>query len=479
MDANTAKDKEGNITDEVWISHPSNPHNWSPGKKWFQMFAVCYINMWMNMTGPAYIAGRQYVAKSLNVGTTLSILPTPMSTLGLAIGPIIAAPMSESIGRLPVYQTSTPIAVMFLLGSGLTNHIYGVAVCRFFVGLFGGAASSVGPGGTATDIFRPHERALPLGLFNFMGFAAVPLGFLVSGLSIHYTGDWRYTAWAPSTFAVIAIVLLLCLQETRRDAIERRLAHADDSSKWRRFQENLHRTTQLKYLTILQRPFRMLLKEPVVTAIGVYTSFSFAVVYGMLAAAPYMFQTVYGFQLAETSLTWIVWIIGFLTGASLVTYLQFKLAKALRHKETRDQYLPEWTLKPAMIGSPLVPIGLFSIAWTARPSVHWIVPVIAMGVYAAGTLLCFNSSLTYLAQYYGPQYGASATGGARMLSFYLGIAFPLFALPMFETLGIAWSLSLLGFLGLALLPTPFLLHKFGPRLRARTKAMQSDATPAS
>lgn len=120
-----------------------------------------------------------------------------------------------------------------------------------------------------------------------------------------------------------------------------------------------------------------------------------------------------------------------------------------------------------------------------------------MLIVIKGTLLCFNSSLTYLAQYYGPQYGASATGGARMLSFYPGIAFPLFALPsksrhtvfrliivadhskVFETLGIAWSLSLLGFVGLALLPTPFLLYKFGPRLRERAEAVRNDATPAS
>ncbi|KAF7187171.1 Ascochitine biosynthesis cluster MFS transporter [Pseudocercospora fuligena] len=461
---------DGSLTDEQWSTHTANPHNWSPARKWFQMFAICYINMWMNMTGSSYIAGRQYVARSLNVGITLSILPTPMNTLGLAIGPIIAAPMSESIGRLPVYRFSIPISMLFLLGSGLANHIYGVAICRFFTGLSGGTVSSVGPGGTATDMFKPYERALPLGLFNFLGFAGPALGFLVSGFPIQYTGDWRYTAWTPLMFGAIAAFLLCCLQETRRDAIERHLA--DPKGHWHHLKDNATRVIHLKYFKILQRPFAMLFTEPVVSAVGLYTSFSFAVIYGILAASPYIFEQVYGFQLSSVSLTWTAWIIGYLVGASLVTYLQFGVAKAVRDPEKRKQYVPEWTLKPAMIGSPLIPIGLFWIAWTARASVHWIVPVIAMSVYSAGTLLCFNSSLTYLAQFYGPQYGASAVAGARMLSFYLGFAFPLFAIPMFEGLGIAWSCSLLGFVGLALLPTPFVLKAFGPKLRDRSHSNQ-------
>lgn len=93
--------------------------------------------------------------------------------------------------------------------------------------------------------------------------------------------------------------------------------------------------------------------------------------------------------------------------------------------------------------------------------------------------------MTYLALFYGPQYGASATAGARMLSYYLGVAFPLFSIPskffsksyevflliqvtVFEGLGIAWALSLLGFVGAALMPTPFVLHRYGAQLRARS-----------
>ena len=40
---------------------------------------------------------------------------------------------------------------------------------------------------------------------------------------------------------------------------------------------------------------------------------------------------------------------------------------------------------------------------------------------------------------------------------------------MYEKLGIDWSCSLLGFVAVALLPIPWVLFKFGPQIRAKSK----------
>lgn len=39
---------------------------------------------------------------------------------------------------------------------------------------------------------------------------------------------------------------------------------------------------------------------------------------------------------------------------------------------------------------------------------------------------------------------------------------------VYHRLGIAWATSLLGFISLALLPVPWALFKYGPRVRARS-----------
>lgn len=42
---------------------------------------------------------------------------------------------------------------------------------------------------------------------------------------------------------------------------------------------------------------------------------------------------------------------------------------------------------------------------------------------------------------------------------------------MLNALGIAWGVSVLGFVGVAMLPVPFLFFVFGARIRALGKAL--------
>ena len=74
--------------------------------------------------------------------------------------------------------------------------------------------------------------------------------------------------------------------------------------------------------------------------------------------------------------------------------------------------------------------------------------------------------MTYLLDTYGALYGASALAANGLLRYSFGAAFPMFTLQMYEKLGIGWATSLLAFIGVALLPIPFVLYKFGPALRA-------------
>ena len=67
----------------------------------------------------------------------------------------------------------------------------------------------------------------------------------------------------------------------------------------------------------------------------------------------------------------------------------------------------------------------------------------------------------------------AANGAFRYL---LGAVFPLFTIQMYEKLGIHWAGSVFGFLSLALLPIPFILFKFGPRLRQNSRFIPSEAT---
>lgn len=69
------------------------------------------------------------------------------------------------------------------------------------------------------------------------------------------------------------------------------------------------------------------------------------------------------------------------------------------------------------------------------------------------------SSLPLAALTSHADYAASAFAAAQIVRSLAGFGFPLFAGPMIHELGVPWTASLLGFVGLVLSPIPFLFYK--------------------
>lgn len=78
------------------------------------------------------------------------------------------------------------------------------------------------------------------------------------------------------------------------------------------------------------------------------------------------------------------------------------------------------------------------------------------------------SSIIYLIDVYGPEFGASALAATGVLRFLFSGAFPLFTLQMYQKLGIHWAGSVFGFIALAMLPVPWVFFKWGKEMRQRS-----------
>lgn len=79
-------------------------------------------------------------------------------------------------------------------------------------------------------------------------------------------------------------------------------------------------------------------------------------------------------------------------------------------------------------------VALFWLGWTARASIHWIVPMLAGLPFGIGFLFIFMALLNYLADAYGI-YTASAMAAASCTRSIFGAILPLAAKPMYTTLG--------------------------------------------
>ena len=151
---------------------------------------------------------------------------------------------------------------------------------------------------------------------------------------------------------------------------------------------------KLIFTVTLARPTVMLIKEPIVQAVSLYSSFAFAVLFGFFEAFPFAFSREYGFGIGKTGACFTGIGVGLILGC-IIYLIQDKVFYAPVAHRGNGVVHPEIRLIPAMIGSFLMPIGLFWFAWTARHEIHWISPVCAGIPFSAGLVLIFVG-ITYL-----------------------------------------------------------------------------------
>lgn len=224
------------------------------------------------------------------------------------------------------------------------------------------------------------------------------------------------------------------------------------------------------FVTIaLIRPVMMLFTEPIVAFICLYSACSFATLFCFFASVPYVFEGVYHFSSRSTGLVYISIVVGCLLGCVTIMVCDVVFYRPQIPRHPPHQVPPEWRLAPAMIGSLGIPLGVFWFGWTGRADVHWASAAVAIMPFAWGNICLFVSSMQYLVDTYHGTTVASAASANSLARYGLAGAFPLFTVQMYQRLGIGWASSLLGFIALALLPVPWVLFKFGKRIRAKSR----------
>ena len=420
----------------------------------------------------------------------MALLPLSLYVLGLAFGPVLAAPISETLGRRVVYFVSSPIAALFTLGAGFSNTFAALTITRFFAGFFGSPVLAVGAG-TNVDIWLPVHRAAATSAFLLAPFLGTAIGPVVGGFAAQYKG-WRWTQW-PILFLLVPVYLYsLGMKETYKKIIlQKRAKRLGIPPPLKVGPSGLAAVKALITVTLF-RPVRMIFTEPIVFFFSLYTGFNFSVVFGFLDAFPIVFEGVYHFNGGLSGLTFLGIGLGCCIGvatAIILNRLLYHKEFLKSHREGRSGVVaPEHRLYAAMMGSFGLPVSLFWFAWTSRPEVHWISPVLATVPFGWGNLCVFTSAALYLVDVYGPLNGASALAANGLVRYIAGAAFPLFTVQsescifedflkdqhadsvvsVYGRLGIAWATSLLGFLSLTMLPIPWILFKFGPQIRKKS-----------
>ena len=422
------------------------------------------------------------MVQHFGVSPTAATLPLTLYVLGLALGPAISAPISETHGRRIVYLTLFPISLLFTLGAGLSKSYASLMVCRFLAGTIGSGGLAIGAG-TNSDLYPPLTRAPVASVFLLAPFAGPALG-PVAGSYLAQFQTWRWTQYIVLMVGLVAVIMGFFQKETYKKIILAQRAKRLNLPPPPNPMASMTAVQKAKFVitVTIARPVTMLLTEPIVAFLAVYTAFNFGVLFCFFAAFPVVFESlypevqVYHFTQGESGLVFLGIGAGILTATLIFIitdklYYQPRARKEISHKGKDPRSLllsPEHRVLSAIIGSVLLPIGLFWFAWTAKASIHWIVPVLATVLFGAGNLLVFFTAVMYQLDSYGPMMGASAMAANGILRYTFGAVFPLFSRQMYRAMGVGWATSLLGFVTILLMPLPWILFRYGPKIRSKS-----------
>ena len=95
----------------------------------------------------------------------MALLGLTTYLLGLAMGCVVIAPMSEMYGRRPIYILTSTLFTLLILPVALAPNYAAVLASRVFIGFFGSATIVSAPG-TVSDIISSKHRALAFSLWS-------------------------------------------------------------------------------------------------------------------------------------------------------------------------------------------------------------------------------------------------------------------------------------------------------------------------
>lgn len=454
------------------------PMNWSTFKKVFVTFEICLLTFSVYIGSAIYSAGEESVVKDFGVSQVKATLGLTLFVAGYGLGPMIWAPMSEipQIGRNPIYVGTLAVFVILQVPTALAVNFAMLLCFRFLTGFIGSPALATG-GASIGDMFAPNKRAYGIGIWGIAAVCGPVLGPLVGGFAAQAEG-WSWTIWELMWLCGFSLLLFIFfLPETSSSNIlyrrTRRLRKLTGIESLRCQPEIMgeQMTGTDIALIALVRPITLNFTEPMVFLLNLYIALIYGLLYIWFESFPIVFEGIYKFNLDEEGLAFV----GILLGAVLVIppffYYLYKIVEPQFNEN--GELKPEKRLPPAFVGAFCIPICLFWFGWSARPSIHWIMPIIGSGFFAVGTFLLFNSVLNYLPDAY-PEYAASVLAGNDFMRSSFGAGFPLFATAMYKNLGVGWASSTLGFLSIVFIPIPFLLYRYGEAIRKRSKHARKD-----
>ncbi|KAI1454033.1 MFS general substrate transporter [Annulohypoxylon moriforme] len=440
--------------------------DWSPRRKWSCVALVSLITFNTSLSTTIFSPSVPQLFRELhNDNEQLESLATSIFVIAFVFGPLVFAPLSEIYGRSMLLNGTNLLFEVFTIACAVSTTLPQILIFRFFQGLWGCVPTVLG-GGIIADLVEPENRAKALSGWQLGPLLGPVIGPVAGGYIAEYLG-WRWSFWVVSIIeGVLIIASLILLPETygpvllERKAARLRKQTGNPNFRTKFDSEKPARSEILKRAIL--RPLKLLFRSPIVIMLALTVSIVYGYLYLLFTTFTTVFEGQYGFSTGSSGLAYLGLGVGFMVGLAFTGIISDRLTRSMTAKN--GVLKPEYRLPPLIIGAFSVPIGLFWYGWTTEYRVHWIVPIIGTSFVGFGVLSVYMPVQAYLIDAF-TTYAASASATNTVIRSIFGAVIPLAGPSLYGRLGLGWGNSLLAFIALATVPVPFLLIKYGERIR--------------
>ncbi|KAI9734278.1 MAG: hypothetical protein M1834_002382 [Cirrosporium novae-zelandiae] len=464
-------DADHQLTEWSGPDDPDHPYNWSFKLKIWISILLAIITISIGLSSSILSSGTAQIASEFNISTEITILGTSLFLLGFVIGPAFWGPMSEKIGRRYPIIGGQMVASIFCIMVAEAKNPATLIVGRFLSGVFGAAPITI-VGGAVADIWNALDRGIALGGVVGMIWGGPILGPIIGNFVTESYLGWRWTMWLMAIFGgSVSIISFMRLPETyapivlskKARRIRKETGNPNIRSLWDEEETNLAIIVQV----YLVRPWVLLFTEPILVFVTVYQAFIYGTCYLFFIAYPIQFHQNLNWPLGLSSLPFLAMLLGVLLGTTTIIF-HTKLVFVPKTIQNNNVVIPEHRLPLMILGSFLIPLGLFWFAWTSNPGIPWPAVVFAGVPIGAGMYIVFIQCFSYVIDVY-LRMASSSLAVMSIVRSLFGVAFPLFGTYMYEALGVAWATSLLGFLSALMVPVPIIFYLYGHTIRMWSK----------
>lgn len=373
-------------------------------------------------------------------------------------------------GRVVIYNVCNVCYLAFTIACALSQNIGQLIGFRFLAGSFGVAPITLG-GGTIADIMKAEKRGSAMSVWAMGPLLGPVIGPVCGGFLSNAKG-WRWIFWVLAIaigaatigcFLVARETYAPVLLERKTKRLRKETGNEDLVSKL-----DLGITPKQLWIRSLVRPAKLMFLSPICALMSLYLAIIYGILYLLFTTFTFVFEGAYHFSESIVGLVYIALGVGMLLGLAILGTQSDPIMKRLAAKHNGGTPKPEYRLPLLMYGAPFIPVGLFIYGWTAQYHIQWAVPLFGTLLVGVGLLAGFMCINTYLIDAY-TRYAASALAANTVLRSIFGAVFPLFALQMYDALGLGWGNSLIAFVSLAMVPIPFVFYYYGERIRTHPK----------